>query len=124
MNARKRARGDRDVPAKHRWEEDEDTEAARAEAARLRDQQEKEEFEERLRLRDDAKTVKLASEPQLSKAQREEAERRAKAEDAKDLVPVLREVSRQEYLKKREKQKLDELKEAIEARLRSLAFEE
>lgn len=114
--ARKRARGDRDRDGhRHKWEEDDDEEARRAEEARLRDQQEKEEFEERLRLRDEARTVKVA-EPQMSRAQREEAERRSKAAEQAEMLPVLREVSRQQYLAKREKQKLDELKEAIQAR--------
>lgn len=52
----------------------------------------------------------------MSKAQREEAERRSKAAEAEEMLPVLREVSRQKYLEKREAQKLAELKEAIQAR--------
>ena len=62
------------------WEEDEEDPADReerlAEERRVRDKQEKEEFEARLRLRDETKTKKLAPEEKLSKAEMQEQERR------------------------------------------------
>jgi len=109
---------------KRKWEE-EDPEAAererlveeerRHEEEREQDQREKEEFEERLRARDDEKTKKLV-EQRFSKEELEDIERRKydTEEQRKELLPALRDVSRQEYLKKREKQKLDELRDALE----------
>ena len=109
--ARKRARGEAGPAPK--WVETDDLAAAAAEAAREADRVEKEAFEERLKMRDEAKTVKLAD-PKLSKAQAAEVERRrAAADGGADDLAALREVSRQEYLKKREKGKLDEWREAI-----------
>ena len=53
----------------------------------------------------------------MTEAERAEAQRRGahleNDEDRMDLLPELRKVSRQEYLKKREMQKLEELKESI-----------
>eukprot|EP00246_Nothoceros_aenigmaticus_P007014 TRINITY_DN2059_c0_g1_i1.p1 TRINITY_DN2059_c0_g1~~TRINITY_DN2059_c0_g1_i1.p1 ORF type:complete len:238 (+),score=74.70 TRINITY_DN2059_c0_g1_i1:41-715(+) len=86
---------------------DSDTERARED-----DQREKEEFERRLRERDDAATKKLA-EPKMSRKQQEEARRRAEAQEHTEALNTLREVSRQEYLKKREQKKLDELNDAL-----------
>ncbi|GAB4815704.1 hypothetical protein N2152v2_002750 [Parachlorella kessleri] len=117
---------------KRAWEEDEDAEDPEAAAARRaaeereRDRQEKEEFEKRLKEKDEAKTRKLAerkaktrklAERKVSKAELEEMERRRRAEEAEDRGNVmrdLRDISRQEYLGKREQQKLDEMKEALE----------
>lgn len=117
--ARKRARGDPGA-GRQRWaaaEADADaTAAAQAEAARDADRAEKEAFEERLRARDEAKTVKLVD-PKMSKQAEAEALRRRLADteaERQAQTAALREVSRQEYLKKREKGKLDELKEMIE----------
>eukprot|EP00873_Tetraselmis_striata_P011748 jgi/Tetstr1/432012/TSEL_021488.t1 len=95
-------------------EKEEDLERLREEE-RERDQREKEEFEERLRARDEEKTKKLI-EQRFSKEELEDMERRKyeTEEQRKDLVPVLRDVSRQEYLKKREVAKLDELRDALE----------
>lgn len=104
---------------RHRWEEDEEDEVARAEAlaqeARLRDQQEKEEFEARLRAKDESRTRKVA-ETGLSKKEREEEERRqyGSVQERDELLPQLRDMSRQEYLKKREDKKLQELKDELE----------
>eukprot|EP00958_Prasinococcus_capsulatus_P027551 scaffold5640_cov328-Prasinococcus_capsulatus_cf.AAC.6 len=80
-----------------------------------RDQREKEEFEERLRKRDDERTKKYSDAPKLTKEQLREQERRKyETEEERDkLLPHLREISRQEYLKKREDQKLQELEDAI-----------
>eukprot|EP00004_Rigifila_ramosa_P012695 TRINITY_DN2767_c0_g2_i6.p1 TRINITY_DN2767_c0_g2~~TRINITY_DN2767_c0_g2_i6.p1 ORF type:complete len:887 (+),score=255.67 TRINITY_DN2767_c0_g2_i6:521-3181(+) len=79
-----------------------------------RDQQEKAEFSERLRQRDLENTRKLAEELGSKRAQEEAEERlRLAAEDPTQFVPALREKSRQEYLKKREAQKLVALRDAI-----------
>ena len=82
---------------------------------RTRDQREKEEFEERLRARDDVRTRRLAE----SRADPNSREARAAASEAERtaVLPSLREVSRQEYLKKRETRKLQELKDEIEDEL-------
>ncbi|XP_021893248.1 pre-mRNA-splicing factor ATP-dependent RNA helicase DEAH1-like [Carica papaya] len=63
-------------------------------------------------LLDAARTRKL-TEPKLSQKEEEEAIRRAKALEHDDLES-LRKVSRQEYLKKREQKKLEEIKDEIE----------
>jgi pre-mRNA-splicing factor ATP-dependent RNA helicase DHX16 len=87
-----------------------------AEEARLQDLAEKEEFEKRLKERDEQQTRKLA-ERKISKEELEELERRKRAEKAEDKAQVikeLRKVSRREYLKKREEAKLEELEEALE----------
>jgi len=97
-------------------EADSEEEREREEERKMEeDQREKEEFEERLKARDDAKTKKLI-ESRQSKEAMEEAKRRhyETEEERQGLVPTLREVSRQEYLKKREAQKLAELKDQIE----------
>ncbi|KAK9803173.1 hypothetical protein WJX72_009006 [[Myrmecia] bisecta] len=85
-----------------------------AEEARLQDQREKEEFEERLRAKDDAKTRKLA-EARLSKEELADMERRKynTEEEREALMPMLRDVARQEYLKKREDAKIKELRDFI-----------
>lgn len=90
----------------------EDEEMAR-ERAREQDQQERMELEERLRARDDASTKKMM-EPKLSKREEEEKRRRQEAQERSELLPSLREISRQEYLQKREKQKLDELRDSLQ----------
>ncbi|PRW59127.1 pre-mRNA-splicing factor ATP-dependent RNA helicase DHX16 isoform A [Chlorella sorokiniana] len=105
---------------KRAWEEEEEDEAGaserRAAEERERDRLEKEEFEQRLRERDEAKTRKLA-ERRIPKEELEDMERRRRAEEAEDkkgMVATMRDISRQEYLKKREEAKLEELKEALE----------
>ena len=84
---------------------------------RLRDQQEKREFEERLRMKDDEKTKKYDNDRGKSN-KNNAADNKEEVDDDEEevergLVPDLRKVSRQEYLKKRELQKLEELKEQI-----------
>lgn len=109
-----RARGTRDDDAETTPESESEETTRRREMEE--DARERDAFEERLRARDAAKTKKV-NEREPSEAERAEAERRgARLEsDAQrmDLVPELRKVSRQEYLKKRELQKLEELKESI-----------
>ena len=95
-------------------EKEELSEETALERERLRDQEEKREFEERLRMKDDAKTKKLVNDggklnKNISTSNGEEDEEEVK----RGLIPDLRKVSRQEYLKKRELQKLEELKEQI-----------
>lgn len=79
---------------------------------RLRDQREREELERHIRERDASRTRKL-TEPKLSRKEEEEAIRRSNALEQDD-IGALRKVSRQEYLKKREEKKLEELKDEIE----------
>ena len=111
---------------KRAWEEDgggdkdqnDDTDAAdkRAAEERDRDLEEKAEFERRLKERDDAKTRKLA-EKKVSKEDLEEIKRRKRAEEESDRTAVvsdLRKYSRQEYLKKREEAKIEDLEAEIE----------
>lgn len=106
---------------KRAWEEDDEEDPAaaaerRRDDERERDRREKEEFEQRLKEKDEARTRKLA-EKRIPKAELEELERRRAAEEADDrkgMVKTMREISRQEYLKKREEAKLEELKEALE----------
>ncbi|XP_023734331.1 pre-mRNA-splicing factor ATP-dependent RNA helicase DEAH1 isoform X2 [Lactuca sativa] len=83
-----------------------------SEEERLRDQIEREELEQHLREKDAARTTKL-TEKTLSKREEEEAIRRANALEDDD-IGALRKVSRQEYLKKREQKKLEEIKDDIE----------
>lgn len=80
------------------------------------DQEEKLEFEKRLKERDEQQTRKLV-ERKISKEEMNEIERRKRAEKARDKSRAtndLRKVSRREYLKKREEIKLDELEQAVE----------
>lgn len=91
--------------------EDED-DGSESEEERVRDQKEKEELEQHIRDRDTARTRKL-TEQKLSKKEQEEALRRANALEEDDLNS-LRKVSRQEYLRKREQKKLEELRDEIE----------
>ncbi|KFM23132.1 Putative pre-mRNA-splicing factor ATP-dependent RNA helicase DHX16 [Auxenochlorella protothecoides] len=114
-------------PARKRaWEEDpagQDPEAAAAaaelearEAAREADKAAKEDFEARLREKDEARTRKLA-EKKIPREELEDLQRRRAAEAAEDrsaVTGMLRDMSRQEYLKKREEAKLQELKDALE----------
>ncbi|KAJ9563646.1 hypothetical protein OSB04_008806 [Centaurea solstitialis] len=90
----------------------EESDGSESEEERLRDQIERKELERHLREKDAAKTTKL-TEQKLSKREEEEAIRRASALEQDD-VGSLRKVSRQEYLKKREKKKLEEIRDYIE----------
>ncbi|KAK4486391.1 hypothetical protein RD792_009065 [Penstemon davidsonii] len=77
-----------------------------SEEERLRDQREREELEQHIRERDAKKKL-------TKKAEEEAIRRRPKALE-NDGFDTLREASRQEYLKKREQKKLDELRDDIE----------
>ncbi|CAL0329722.1 unnamed protein product [Lupinus luteus] len=92
--------------------DDDDDDDSESEEERLRDQREKEELEKHLRERDEAGTRKL-TEHKVTQKEKEEAIRRSNALE-KDDLRALRKVSRQEYLKKREEKKLDELRDDIE----------
>lgn len=94
-------------------DEDDEDEEAMKEEAREQDQRERAELERRLREKDEASTRKLM-EPKLTRKQEEDAIRRSEAENEKDLLPTLREISRQEYLKMREQKKLEELRDDLE----------
>nr|GEX93641.1 pre-mRNA-splicing factor ATP-dependent RNA helicase DEAH1-like isoform X1 [Tanacetum cinerariifolium] len=98
--------------AKHKASQDE-TDESESEEERLRDQQEREELERHLREKDASRTAKL-TEQNLSKREEEEAIRRAKALKEDEGIGTLRKVSRQEYLKKRELKKLEEIRDDIE----------
>ncbi|EOY22007.1 RNA helicase family protein isoform 1 [Theobroma cacao] len=96
---------------KRRTSQDED-DGSESEEERLRDQREREDLERNIRERDAAATRKLMD-PKLSRKEEEEAIRRSKA-FKEDDINSLRKVSRQEYLKKREQKKLEELRDEIE----------
>ncbi|PHU24015.1 putative pre-mRNA-splicing factor ATP-dependent RNA helicase DHX16 [Capsicum chinense] len=85
-----------------------DSDNSESEEEMLRDQREREELERHLRERDAAGTRKLA-EQKLTRKEEEEAIRRSDALE-RDDIGSLRKVSRQEYLKKREQKKLEELR--------------
>ena len=68
--------------------------------------------QQNIRQRDAAGTRKL-TEPKLSRKEEEEAIRRSNAMEEDD-ISALRKVSRQEYLKKMEQKKLEELRDDIE----------
>lgn len=89
-----------------------DSDGSESEEERLRDQRDREELERKIRERDAAGTRKL-TEQKLTKKEEEEAIRRSKALE-NDEIETLRKVSRQEYLKKREQKKLEELRDDIE----------
>ena len=81
---------------------------------RLRDIKERNEFAERLRKRDEEKTVKKGD--LENRKLFEEAAKRLKLEkeDRKKVIPEIRKESRNQYLKKREPEKLAELEQEIE----------
>ncbi|ERM99915.1 pre-mRNA-splicing factor ATP-dependent RNA helicase DEAH1 [Amborella trichopoda] len=97
---------------KHTTEGESEDDSSESEESRRIDQQERAKLEKRLREKDAARTRKT-TEPTLSRKEQEEAIRRAKALEQNDLA-TLRQVSRQEYLKKREQKKLEELRDDIE----------
>jgi pre-mRNA-splicing factor ATP-dependent RNA helicase DHX16 len=88
---------------------------AAAEAERSRDLAERDEFAERLRQRDLAKTRKLGDDALAVVGRREEEQKLLKANDDERgaLLDELRKVSRQVYLEKREKQKLEEARDDV-----------
>ncbi|GLT72453.1 hypothetical protein SLA2020_443870 [Shorea laevis] len=104
-------RGAAERQVKRRTSGDED-DGSESEEERLRDQREREQLELNIRERDAAGTRKL-TEPKLSRREEEEAMRRSDALEQNGLE-TLRKVSRQEYLKKREQKKLEELRDDIE----------
>ena len=96
--------------------EDELDEETRREREMERDQLEKDEFARRLNLKDSEKTKKLVEDRSSTKEGKETARRRALAEDAaarQAAMPDLRERSRQEYLKKREAERLALLRKQV-----------
>ncbi|KAL4184341.1 hypothetical protein AMTRI_Chr10g225120 [Amborella trichopoda] len=99
---------------KHTTEGESEDDSSESEESRRIDQQERAKLEKRLREKDAARTRKT-TEPTLSRKEQEEAIRRAKALEQNDLATLsFRQVSRQEYLKKREQKKLEELRDDIE----------
>lgn len=87
-----------------------------SEEQRKADLEEKAEFERRLKEKDEAKTKKLL-ERRIPREELEESIRRRRAEEAADRAKVvedLRKYSRQEYLKKREVAKLEDLEAELE----------
>ncbi|KAF6232078.1 hypothetical protein HO173_009672 [Letharia columbiana] len=96
--------------------EEELDEETRREREMERDQLEKDEFARRLNLKDAEKTKKLVEDRSSTREGKEVAKRRALAEDAaarQAAMPDLRERSRQEYLKKRETERLALLRKQI-----------
>ncbi|XP_055804870.1 pre-mRNA-splicing factor ATP-dependent RNA helicase DEAH1-like isoform X3 [Solanum dulcamara] len=93
-------------------QDQDDSDNSESEEELLRDQREREELERHIKERDAAGTRKLA-EPKLTRKEEEEAIRRSDALERDDIGP-LRKVSRQEYLKKREQKKLEELRDDLE----------
>ncbi|KAL8830582.1 MAG: hypothetical protein Q9170_005673 [Blastenia crenularia] len=91
-------------------------EETKAERARDRDLAERDEFAKRLNKKDAEKTKKIVEDRSSTKEGKEVARRRALAEDAAAraaAMPDLRERSRQEYLKKREAEKLALLRKQV-----------
>ncbi|KAH6791403.1 RNA helicase family protein [Perilla frutescens var. frutescens] len=105
------AHGGKERQVRRRTVHEED-DGSESEEERLRDQKEREELERHIRERDAAGTRKMTDQ-KLSKKEEEEAIRRSNALE-NDGIQTLRKVSRQEYLKKREQKKLEELRDDIE----------
>ncbi|XP_012570929.1 pre-mRNA-splicing factor ATP-dependent RNA helicase DEAH1 [Cicer arietinum] len=105
------SRKERERQVKRRTSPDEDS-GSESEEERLKDQREKEELVQHMRERDAAGTRKL-TEQKLTRKEEEEAIRRSNAAENDD-IQNLRKFSRQEYLKKREEKKLEELRDDIE----------
>jgi pre-mRNA-splicing factor ATP-dependent RNA helicase DHX16 len=92
------------------------SDGARAELERKRDIEEREAFAKRLRSKDDDKTKKIVEDRSSTKDGRDLAKRRALGDDAvarSAALPDLRERSRQEYLKKRETERLALLRKQV-----------
>ncbi|KAL8920381.1 MAG: hypothetical protein Q9172_004523 [Xanthocarpia lactea] len=99
-----------------RGSDDDLDEDAKAERLRERDLAERDEFAKRLNKRDVEKAKKIVEDRSSTKEGKEVARRRALAEDAvaRDAaMPDLRERSRQEYLRKREAEKLALLRKQV-----------
>ncbi|KAI4160121.1 MAG: hypothetical protein L6R39_000276, partial [Caloplaca ligustica] len=111
----KRRRLSNDSASPRASDEDLDEET-KAERARERDLAERDEFAKRLNKKDAEKTKKIVEDRSSTKEGKEVARRRALAEDAAAraaAMPDLRERSRQEYLKKREAEKLALLRKQV-----------
>ncbi|XP_058070322.1 pre-mRNA-splicing factor ATP-dependent RNA helicase DEAH1-like isoform X3 [Magnolia sinica] len=106
------AQGEKERRVRRRTSVEDNDDDVESEEARIRDQEERAQLERNIRERDAAGTRKL-TERKLSREEEEEAIRRSKALEDND-TSTLRKVSRQEYLKKREQKKLDELRDDIE----------
>ncbi|KAK7682368.1 hypothetical protein QCA50_014573 [Cerrena zonata] len=124
---RKRLRADEDHDGRHHSrddytpprEEDDEDEDTRRERERIRDLAERDAFAERVKERDKEKTKRVVEDrsSKASGAAAEAAERRRLADDsfARDrAMPSLRERSRQEYLTKREIQRIELLRKEIQ----------
>lgn len=97
-------------------EEEELDEETKAERERLRDLKERDEFSNRLKKKDEEKTKKLVEDRSSTKDAKLLAHRRALADDVKardEALPDLRLRSRQEYLKKRELERLALLRKQV-----------
>ena len=111
----KRVRLDNPISLPPQPDEELDEEAAK-EKAMAKDQAERDEFARRLALKDAERTKKLVEDRSSTKEGREVARRRVLAEDAaarQAAMPDLRERSRQEYLKKREAERLALLRKQV-----------
>ena len=111
----KRVRLDDSISLPPQTNEELDEEAAK-EKAMAKDQAERDEFARRLALKDAERTKKLVEDRSSTKEGKEVARRRALAEDAaarQAAMPDLRERSRQEYLKKREAERLALLRKQV-----------
>ncbi|KAK0515052.1 hypothetical protein JMJ35_002431 [Cladonia borealis] len=111
----KRVRLDNPISVPPQPNEELDEEAAK-EKAMAQDQAERDEFARRLVLKDAERTKRLVEDRSSTKDGREVARRRALAEDAaarQAAMPDLRERSRQEYLKKREAERLALLRKQV-----------
>ena len=111
----KRVRLDNPISLPPQPDEELDEEAAK-EKAMAKDQAERDEFARRLALKDAERTKKLVEDRSSTKEGREVARRRVLAEDAaarQAAIPDLRERSRQEYLKKREAERLALLRKQV-----------
>lgn len=111
----KRVRLDNGAAVPRQPEEDLDEETRR-EREMERDLAERDEFARRLNVKDSEKTKKLVYDRSSTKEGKEVAKRRALAEDAaarEAAMPDLRERSRQEYLKKRETERLALLRKQV-----------
>lgn len=95
---------------------EEETEEERLERERLEDIRQRDELAERLKEKDKERTKKMV-EDRSSKKDSEASKRRNLADDKearKSALPDLRDRSRQQYLKLRETQKLELLRQQIE----------
>ncbi|OIT40058.1 pre-mrna-splicing factor atp-dependent rna helicase deah1 [Nicotiana attenuata] len=108
----KNVEDERRVRRRTAQEQDDNDNSESEEEEIIQDQREREELERHIRERDAAATRKLV-EPKLTRKEEEEAIKRSDALACNDIA-TLRKLSRQEYLKKREQKKVEELKDEIE----------